>query len=266
MKRSIIPVVMLVAAVMLVACGDGSPAVHQTKVIAHRGYWKAEGSAQNSLASLRKAAEIGCYGTEFDVHLTSDGVALINHDDDIDGVAIWKNSYETFADHRLANGETIPTLRSYLEEGAKYPDFKLVIEIKSAPDPAHETRSVAVVMDTVEELGLREQVEYIAFSYHICKEIVARDPSATVAYLNGDTTPEELRADGIAGLDYNIKIARNNPALFGDARAAGITTNIWTVNDEADMRELISYGVDFLTTDQPELALELTGGNAGQAE
>ena len=26
----------------------------QTKVIAHRGYWKCEGSAQNSIASLNK--------------------------------------------------------------------------------------------------------------------------------------------------------------------------------------------------------------------
>ena len=31
----------------------------QTKVIAHRGYWKCEGSAQNSIASLTKAAEGG---------------------------------------------------------------------------------------------------------------------------------------------------------------------------------------------------------------
>ena len=41
----------------------------QTQVIAHRGYWKAEGSAQNSLASLRKAAEAKVYGSEFDVQI-----------------------------------------------------------------------------------------------------------------------------------------------------------------------------------------------------
>ena len=33
----------------------------QTKVIAHRGYWKCEGSAQNSIASLTKAAEAKVY-------------------------------------------------------------------------------------------------------------------------------------------------------------------------------------------------------------
>ena len=44
----------------------------QTKVIAHRGYWKCEGSAQNSIASLTKAAEAKVYGSEFDVQLTKD--------------------------------------------------------------------------------------------------------------------------------------------------------------------------------------------------
>ena len=45
----------------------------QPKVVAHRGYWTTEGSAQNSIASLQKAAEIGCWGSEFDVWMTADG-------------------------------------------------------------------------------------------------------------------------------------------------------------------------------------------------
>ena len=56
----------------------------QTQVIAHRGYWKAEGSAQNSLASLRKAAEAKVYGSEFDVQMTADGIVVVNHDNTID--------------------------------------------------------------------------------------------------------------------------------------------------------------------------------------
>ncbi len=37
---------------------------HQTKVIAHRGFWNTPGSAQNSLAALVKADSIGCYVEE----------------------------------------------------------------------------------------------------------------------------------------------------------------------------------------------------------
>lgn len=42
----------------------------QTKVIAHRGYWKCEGSAQNSIASLTKAAR--GKGVWFGVRRTTD--------------------------------------------------------------------------------------------------------------------------------------------------------------------------------------------------
>ena len=45
----------------------------QTQVIAHRGFWKTEGSAQNSITALKKAAEAKVYGSEFDVQLTADG-------------------------------------------------------------------------------------------------------------------------------------------------------------------------------------------------
>ena len=59
-----------------------------TKVIAHRGYWNTEGSAQNSVAALKKAAEIGVYGSEFDVHVPSDGIPLLNHGVTINGLKI----------------------------------------------------------------------------------------------------------------------------------------------------------------------------------
>jgi glycerophosphoryl diester phosphodiesterase len=52
----------------------------QPKVIAHRGYWKTEGSAQNSIRSLLKADSIGVYGSEVDIWLSADGIPVVNHD------------------------------------------------------------------------------------------------------------------------------------------------------------------------------------------
>ena len=43
------------------------------KVVAHRGYWKTEGSAQNSIRALVKADSVGCHSTEFDVWISADG-------------------------------------------------------------------------------------------------------------------------------------------------------------------------------------------------
>ena len=52
----------------------------QTRVIAHRGFWKTQGSAQNSITSLLKADSIGCYGSEFDVWLTKDNGLVVSHE------------------------------------------------------------------------------------------------------------------------------------------------------------------------------------------
>ena len=65
-------------------------AKRKTKVIAHRGYWKTEGSAQNSIRSLERANEIKVYGSEFDVHLTADNVPVVFHDSKIQGKHIQK--------------------------------------------------------------------------------------------------------------------------------------------------------------------------------
>ena len=75
----------------------------KTKVIAHRGYWKTEGSAQNSIRSLERANEIKVYGSEFDVHLTSDNVPVVFHDRKINGMEIQTTPYAELKDLKLPN-------------------------------------------------------------------------------------------------------------------------------------------------------------------
>ncbi len=83
----------------------------QPKVVAHRGYWRTHGSAPNSIVSLQKAAAIGCYGSEFDVWITVDGVPVVFHDATINGIRIEDATYAELMNHRLANGEFFPTLQ-----------------------------------------------------------------------------------------------------------------------------------------------------------
>ena len=65
-----------------------------TQLIAHRGFWKTENSAQNSISSLKNAQQLGVYGSEFDVRMTKDSVLMINHDEDINGILIAENHYQ----------------------------------------------------------------------------------------------------------------------------------------------------------------------------
>ena len=56
----------LLAATAAFATLSGLAAGNDVKVIAHRGYWTAPGSAQNSIDALAKGAKAGCYGSEWE--------------------------------------------------------------------------------------------------------------------------------------------------------------------------------------------------------
>ncbi len=99
-----------------------------TQVIAHRGYWKTEGSAQNSLKALEKADSIGCYGSEFDVWITGDGMLVVNHDAKVDSVVIEQATAGEVLALKLSNGENLPTLEQYLELGKKC-TTRLILEL-----------------------------------------------------------------------------------------------------------------------------------------
>ena len=229
----------------------------QTKVIAHRGYWNCEGSAQNSIASLQKAQELRIYGSEFDVWMTSDGVLVVNHDADIGGLKIEDTPFAQIKDLQLQNGEKLPTLEAYLQQGRKDRRTRLILELKPHSTKDKEDRATATIVEMVEKAGLKKQTEYISFSLNICKEFVRLNPKAEVAYLNGDLSPQELKALKISGIDYNLKVLQKNKHWINEAKKLKMTVNVWTVNNEADIQEMIDAGVDYITTDNPTVAKKL---------
>ena len=140
--------------ILMAALLVGLTAVAQPKIVAHRGYWRTDGSAQNSITSLQKAAAVGCYGSEFDVWLTADGVPVVFHDATIDGIRIEDTTFATLMNHRLQNGEFIPTLQQYLTEGSKIEGCQLILEIKPHRNEVRDKRIADMCVELVRTLGL----------------------------------------------------------------------------------------------------------------
>ena len=138
------------------------------QVIAHRGYWKTEGSAQNSISSLQNSYRIGVYGSEFDVHITRDGVVVVFHDDDIQGIKIENANFADIRDKVLADGETLPTLRQYLAAAKALGSMKLILEVKEHIQKSDEDRCIDACLQLVKEAGLDDRTEYISFSKYAC--------------------------------------------------------------------------------------------------
>jgi glycerophosphoryl diester phosphodiesterase len=230
----------------------------RNKVIAHRGAWKNTGAPENSIAALKHAITMGCEGSEFDVHMSADSLPVINHDPSIQGVSIAKTNSTGLLTMNLANGETLPTLENYLNAGMEQTKTKLILEIK--PSELGKESSIALtrkIVALVERLHAQAWVDYISFDYDVCKEVMKLAPYTKVAYLRGDKTPAELAADNFFGLDYNFDVLRKNPGWIQDAKSKKLTINVWTVNDRPSLEEFLKSGVDFITTNEPELLLTM---------
>ena len=113
----------------------------------------------------------------------------------------------------------------------------------------------------VNAMNMTDQVEYIAFSLDVCKKILELQPNAIVAYLEGDLPPQTLHNLDIKGIDYKLSELRKHKDWITQAKNLGMSVNVWTVNSESDLREVINDGVDYITTDQPILATQLIEDN-----
>lgn len=235
-----------------------APQIPVTKVIAHRGAWKNTGVPENSIAALQHAIKLKCYGSEFDVHLSSDSVPVILHDHTIQGIHVEKTTAAELANVKLANGEPLPTLEAYLRAGKKQKTTRLILEIKSSSISKERSLALAAIcVATVKKTGVASITEYIAFDFDVCKKVKELDPKAIVTYLNGDKSPEEIAAAGLDGIDYHFSVFKRNEGWLQDAHQRKLITNAWTVNDEETMRWLIEKNINFITTNEPEKLLDI---------
>lgn len=252
MKRLFIYIMLLMGVVLPSAAKK-----HAKQVIAHRGYWKTEGSAQNSISSLQNTYKIGVYGSEFDVHITRDGEVVVFHDDDVEGIKIENANYADIKDKRLKNGERIPKLQEYLAAAKSLGNMKLILEVKEHIQKSDEDRCIDATLKMVNEAGLADRTEYISFSKHACDYIVQHAPKSKVSYLNGDLSPREAKEAGYAGIDYEDSVYMDHPSWIKEARQLGLVTNVWTVNDLKEIKYFFRQGIDYVTTNEPEKAKAL---------
>lgn len=245
----------LATGVILMAAGNMLATT--PKVIAHRGYWTAPGSAQNSIRAIVKADSINCYASEFDVWMTADSVLIVNHDPDINGVHIESSPAATVLAQKLSNGENVPTLESYLSTASQLPS-RIVCEMKQHNSRSQELAAVKSIIAMVKKYGLEDKVDYITFSRDGFKNFIKYAPQGTgVYYLDGDYVPAQIKEMGGAGIDYSLRAIKKHPEWIKECHDLGLLVNIWTVNSEEDMKWCIDHNVDFITTNDPELLQSL---------
>ncbi|MGM9739611.1 MAG: glycerophosphodiester phosphodiesterase family protein [Candidatus Cryptobacteroides sp.] len=235
--------------------GDVPQKAFRTNVVAHRGFHPS-GVTENSVAALKAAQELGVWGSEFDVYMTTDGVPVIHHDPTLsNGKRPDSCTYSEIKDYKLSNGENLPTFEQYLEQAKLYPDVKLVLELKNHNTSEKSLLAAKKCVEMVKAKGMEDQMVYIAFSYDVCKKFVELSPGTMVQYLNGDKSPSLLYKDGIWGIDYSQSKLTDD--WIREAHAAGMSVNVWTVDGASNITNWINKEVDYITTNNPDIALSL---------
>lgn len=240
--------------------------LYAQQIIAHRGYHAAKGSYENTLSALKAAQEAGLEYVECDLNLTSDDEVVVVHGpwlgekNDPDRLNIQRSDLATIRSKSLKNGEQVPTLEEYLDQAKLCPTTRLIIEIKDHATPQLEERIVRKVLDAVKERKMQDMVSYIAFREHVCNTLVKHAPSNTpISFLAGTFTPEYAHGMGYTGISYELGLLKRMPRWIKEAHKLGMTVNVWTVNCQEEAEWCIKQGVDFITTDKPDMVQKALG-------
>lgn len=235
----------------------------QVAIVAHRGYWACEagGKSHNSIAALKAAQDLDFWGSEFDVNMTKDGVLMVFHDDSVNGMKFSEHNASDYDGITLLNGEKIPTLDEYLTQFENNKKCRLVFELKWHSGLANQIHAVNKSIELLKAHGLYnpKQVIFISFDLQECLLFAQKCPGFIVQYLGSeaDRNPDVLATLGINGIDTNFWKFYSDPTWYTKARNHNMSVNAWTVDDKEHMRTMIELGVDYITTNYPELCREL---------
>ncbi|HUH24986.1 MAG TPA: glycerophosphodiester phosphodiesterase family protein [Flavobacterium sp.] len=245
--------------ILLVSINSSFAQNMKIEIIAHRGAWKEFNLPQNSIASLQKAIELKCFGSEFDVHLTKDNMVVVNHDHDFYGIDIELNDLSELQKKQHPNGETIPTLGAYFNVGLQQNTTKLILEIKTSRIGG--TSRTKKMIDVIAQIFPKEvhpsNLEFILFDYESALYTKSRFPNYQVHYLNGDKTAKEIQTAGLDGMDYHYSLLIKDHTIVPSFNELNLKTNSWTVNDLTIAKQLKNQEINYLTTDYPKLFLEI---------
>ncbi len=230
-------------------------------IIAHRGASGLE--TENTVASFTLAGQGACFGIETDLHVTGDGKYILIHDDNtmrVSGVdlAVEKTPFDRLREVSLfafgtktpSDALCPPTLAEYIRVCRTY-DKSAVLELKNPIPPHH----IASVVEEIRTLGWLDRTVFISFYPENMIALRNIAPSAHLQFLLHQMPEEEsILLHFLAGyqLDLDAGYSILTADLVEKVHALGQRVNVWTVNEHDQYTKLLTWGVDYITTNYPD--------------
>ena len=237
------------------------PALSLPPIIGHRCA-RAE-APENTLAGLRRAAALGARWVEVDVRLTADGVPVLLHDATLERTttgrgALAGTTLAELARFDAGGGEPAPTLAAFLSAALGF-GIGVNLELKAdpgEPDGAPEALARAT-LTIAQALWPHDAPPPLLSSFEpACLAAAARAaPGWPRGLLLEEISPgwpaiaARVGASAIILDHTRLASAETVAALAADGR----TVAVYTVNDPARARLLLSWGVASVISDHPDL-------------
>src|SRR5262245_53507276 len=248
-------------------------AAPKVEIVAHRG--ASYDAPENTVAAIKLAWKQKADASEFDVFLSKDGKIVVIHDKDTKRTAGVNHvvAASTLAELRKLDvgkwkgakfaGEKVPTLDEML---ATVPAGKQVfVEVKCGPEIVPELNRVLKASKLKPS-----QTPVISFNADVIAAVKKARPELPAYWIvslragknKKPPTAEALiaRAKQIKadGLDLSASEALDR-AFAAKVKDAKLKLYVWTVNDVAVARRMVTLGVDGITTDRPGWLREQLG-------
>ena len=251
----------------------------RTQVIAHRG--GAGLRPENTLAAFAHAVEIGADILEMDVQASADGAIVCIHDPTVDRTTDGKGRVNSLSLSELRNldagyrwsndggrtfpyrgqGIGVPTLD---EVFARFPATRMVVEMKHA-GPALAQPLCALIRRsgmTDKALVASMNEETLAAFRRACPEVATSMSGREARLFLGFQLArlDAVYSPPVPALQIPYRLGENVVATRPFIEAVhrrNLKVHVWTINDEARMRQLIQIGVDGIITDRPDRLLDL---------
>ena len=251
-------------------------ALGRPQVFAHRGGSKLR--PENTIPAFDHGLALGADGLEFDVHLSRDGVVVVHHDKALERTTSGRGPLAALTADELARvdaaklwkefagrGIGVPTLRDVLN---RYRDVPIIIELKlNEPELAHKT------IDEVRAARAVDRVALGSFGTRVLRAARAYEPQILTGSSREETRLALYRSWCRLPVRRPPYDTYQVPEMAGGTRVvserfvrnaheAGCAVQVWTVDEEADMRRLLGWGVNGIISDRPDVAVEVVRARA----
>jgi glycerophosphoryl diester phosphodiesterase len=226
-------------------------------VFAHRG-----GSAlapENTLEAFAKGLSFGADGLELDVHLSRDGHVVVHHDRTLDRTTRLRGSIAA-RDAAELSAAGVPRLADVL---AAHRDARVIVELK-----VNDAGLAAAFVGVVRAASAVERVCAGSFGRRVLRAVRALEPAVATSAAREDVrwalyrswvgcSPGRVEYQGFQVPERAGTTRVVSPKFVTCAHRAGLSVQVWTVDREDDARRLLSWGVDALITDRPDIIVPL---------